>query len=89
MTPVPLPDTIKGSQVLPKQSEYTVNLLKIGTALVNRPSLVRVKSQNGENRGQFVYGGVLYNVIGQNLYSGTALTLVGTLLGSEIGRAHV
>lgn len=84
MIQVPLPKTIKGSKVFPKQTEYLVNLIATDGGLISRPALTRVASLTGQPRGMFVYNNKLYSVFGGSLYSGTeSPVLVGAISGAE------
>ena len=78
---IPLPSTIKGSSVAPKQSEYLVNLILSDGVLIPRPACRLVSSTNGAPRGTFVFNGTLYSVFGQKLYSGAELTEAGDVNG--------
>jgi hypothetical protein len=79
---IPLPSTIKGSSVAPKQSEYLVNLILSEGVLIPRPACKLVAAITGNPRGTFILNGILYSVFGQKLYSGTELTEVGDLNGT-------
>lgn len=79
---IPLPKTIRGSKVLPKQNEYLLNLINIGDWLVSRPAATLVTAKAGEARGSFVFRGVYYAVFGDKLYRDLVLTEVGTIAGS-------
>jgi hypothetical protein len=78
---IPLPKTIRGSQVLPKQSEYLVNLMNLGGWLVSRPAVVEVTAKADEPRGMFRFQGTLYGIWGDQLYKDAALNLVGAIGG--------
>lgn len=78
---IPLPKTIRGSQVLPKQSEYLVNLMNVGGWLVSRPAVQAVTAKLDEPRGMFRFQGTLYGIWGDQLYEGTALAAVGAIAG--------
>jgi hypothetical protein len=81
---IPLPKTLRGSKVLPKQSEYLHNLLNTGDRIVSRPAVQNVLAapNGGEPRGAFEYFGVYYAVFGDKLYRTTALVEVGTIGGA-------
>jgi len=78
---IPLPETIRWSQLVPKQTEYLLNLLKIGAVVVSRPATELVTAKLDEPRGLFEFGGVLYGIWGDKLYRDTALNLVGDIGG--------
>lgn len=84
---IPLPKTIRGSKVLPKQAEYLLNLLNVEDHLISRPAVQLVLEKAGEARGLFVFKDVLYGIWGDKLYRDLALTEVGTIGGA--GPVHV
>lgn len=82
---VPLPETIKASQVLPKQTEYLANLLNIGNnRIISRPAISQVAelATPATPRGLWVWNGDLWGVWGTTLYKGVTLTSSGTIAGT-------
>src|SRR5690349_16038051 len=83
---IPLPKTIRGCKVLPKQQEYLLNLINIGDKLVSRPAITQVTEKAGEPRGLFVFKGILYGIWGDKLYRDVALNEVGAVGGAGLAR---
>lgn len=78
---IPLPKTIRGSKVVPKQTEYLLNLLHIDGFIVSRPASELVTAKIAEPRGAFEFHGSYYAIWGDTLYKDTALNVVGTIAG--------
>lgn len=91
---IPLPKGLRGSQVLPKEREYLLNMANIGGKLVSRPAVEAVTAQPDEPRGQFVFQGVLFSIFGDKIYYGTGLTLIATTIDGvgpvawDVGFSH-
>ena len=66
--PLPLPSTIKASQVLHKQNEYLLNSFSFGYGALSRPGTALVHPLDGKPRGLFEYNGVIYAVQGSRVY---------------------
>lgn len=80
--PVPLPETIRGSKVVPKQGEYLVNLMNLGGYLVSRPAFALERAISGSPRGMWEFNGKLYYVKGTTLYEGLGGSVVGSIAGT-------
>jgi len=85
---IPLPKGIRGSKVVPKQTEYLHNLMNVGGRIISRPAVTQLVSTLGAPRGQFEFNGTHYAIWGTKLYSraGAVLTEVGTILGADLVR---
>ncbi len=86
MIPIPVPNTFKSVEALPKLKEYIANLLYRDGVLISRPACIvesgyTTATTTGEfrpslPRGLFVFKNQMYSVFGQGLYSTGAVNHV-------------